>query len=61
MLDSLIRVDIMCMPNGDVVVNEFEGFEAAVDGTFEQNRYVERFGVNFWKSKIVDILEKLSM
>ena len=52
LLDGLIRVDIFINAKGEMVVNEFEGFEAGyADGKHDLT--VEEFLSEYWEKKIL--------
>ena len=48
-VDGLVRVDVMCTDNGDMVVNEFESLEADHGGTIDEEFAVSTFLTNHWE------------
>jgi hypothetical protein len=54
----LVRVDVMCLNDGRLVVNEFESFEAAYWGSHERELETSAFLIKFWEITIADVAFK---
>jgi hypothetical protein len=54
---GLMRVDVMCMSDGKLVVNEFESLEACY-APVDHNEiaHVDELLVNYWLNKLTSIL-----
>ena len=56
-LDGMIRVDLFCSNEGNLVVNELEGLEAAYyASSFSDQIRTESFLENYWENKILELL-----